>query len=330
MTVLVTGGTGFVGMALIEALLGRGDAVIAVAIDELPAAARSIPGRERLKLVKADIRDRDAMDMVMGEHRIDRIFHGAVITAGTEREAADPKTILDVNLAGTVAVLESARRHGVSRFVYPSSVAVYGESLYGPGPMSEATTPPVPVGLYGITKYAAERMSLRLGELWGLDVVCPRIGAVFGPWERDTGLRDLLGPQFQLARAAIRGETAILPARFARRDWIYSRDLAAGLLSLLDVPAPRYRVYNLSAACDWTQALPDFCAKLQTLNPAFRWRIAGSDEKPTIVGHEDRDRAMQDTTRLAEDVGFTRRTGPAEAMADYARWIEWNAGMFEC
>lgn len=324
MTVLVTGGNGFVGMNLVEALLERGDEVVIFGMDTLPpgGAKALAPHAKRFRLVRGDVRDRAALDRLFKEHRIDRLFHGAVITAGPDRESRDPHTILDVNLQGTVTVMEAARDHKVGRIVYPSSNSVYGESWYSVKVLDEATTPPVPISIYGITKYAGERICLRLRDLWGLDLVCARIGSVFGPWERDTGVRDLLSPHFQLVRRAMRGEQAVLPKRIRRRPWVYSRDISGGLVALLDAKAPRHRVYNIGSGIEWGEKILLWCEELKRRFPGFSCRLTDDEAEVNVNFHEDRDRCVESVERLVGDIGYKPRFGPDAAYPDYAAWIE--------
>ncbi|NBX32328.1 MAG: NAD-dependent epimerase/dehydratase family protein, partial [Planctomycetes bacterium] len=89
----------------------------------------------------------------------------------------------------TARAAKAAGRAGVQRVVFPSSLTVYGASLHDREVVNEASTPPVPEGLYGITKYAAERLVLRMASLLKFEAVAGRIGAVFGPWETFTGVR---------------------------------------------------------------------------------------------------------------------------------------------
>ena len=123
MTTLVMGGTGFVGMNLVEALLESGEDVVAFGSHDLPPTGREWLARRggRLRVVRGDIRDRASIDAAFRIGRVDRLWHGAVITAGTEREATDFQTIIDVNLKATATVIEAARDHGVGRIVYPST-----------------------------------------------------------------------------------------------------------------------------------------------------------------------------------------------------------------
>ncbi len=323
--ILVTGGAGFVGLNVTEALLSRGEHVVvfgreAALPDPAPARFARLPGR--LEVIQGDVTDHAALRGVFRARRIGAVFPFAAITAGPEREAADPQLVLDVNLKGVVATLQAARDAGtVRRVVLPSSAAVYGESAYAFPLLEEATTPPVPISLYGVTKYAVERAGLRLAGLWGLDAVAARIGATFGPWERDTGLRDTLSLHLALAQAARRGESVVLPpAPLPAYDWVYVRDLAAGLLALLDTKDPPHRVVNLASGMDWG---PHYAACLDVLArsfPGFRWRHAAPGEAPTIRWNEAKPRGAMAIGRAAS-FGWRPAHDPASAMADYAGWL---------
>lgn len=321
--ILISGGAGFVGLNLTEALLARGEEVVVFGREAaLPdAAARTfarLPGR--VEVVQGDVNDADALRAVFARRQVDRVFPFAAVTAGPDREAADPHGVLDVNLHGLIRTLEAARdAGGVRRVVLPSSAAVYGESAYAHRALEEVTTPPVPISLYGVTKYAVERAGLRLCGAWGLDAVAARIGATYGPWERDTGLRDTLSPHLAIARAAVRREEAVLPgAARLSYDWVYVRDLVAGLLALLDAERPPHRVVNLASGVDWAPELEGCLEEFARAFPGFRWRVA--DEGANIRFNESRARGVMAVERAAA-FGWRPRFGARGAYADYARWM---------
>jgi nucleoside-diphosphate-sugar epimerase len=151
-------------------------------------------------------------------------------------------------------------------------------------------------------------------------MVCARLGTLVGPWERATGVRDNFGTHSQLARLALAGETAVLTSRPVRRDWVYSRDVAAGLLALLDAPAPQHFVYNLSSGADWNSSVVAWCEALQAAYPAFKCRIADENETPNIW-YTDSDRYPMDIGRINQEFGFRPRFGPREAFADFLDWL---------
>jgi nucleoside-diphosphate-sugar epimerase len=320
MAVLVTGGAGFVGLNLVEALLARGETVVVFGREVLPgpaaAAFAGLPGK--LTVIQGDVRDTVALGAAFGADKIDAVFPFAAVTSGPAREAEDPESVLQVNLLGVLATLRAARAAKVRRVIVPSSSAVYGESAHRFPAMNEADTPCVPTGLYGTTKYAVERMGLRLGELWGMDVIAARISAVFGPWERDTGVRDLIGPHTRIARAALAGEAVVLPEKTPAYHWVYSRDLASGLLHLLDLKSPPQRVFNVCSGLNWGPQILDWCAALAGTYPEFRW---SRGPNPTITFGDPKDRGRMDISRIAA-TGWTPKFPPDRAYPDYLAWLQ--------
>src|SRR5262245_21254569 len=177
MSILVTGAAGFVGLNLLEALLGRGESVVAFDRQPLPAAAQrdfaALPAR--LHAVSGDVRDRAAIVRAMADHGVDRLVHAAAVTARAERDAAHPGGIAEINLLGTIRALEAARERGLRRVVHVSTGAVYGElGIVPDNQLDEVRDPVRPAGMYAISKYAAERACLRLATLWGMDIVVGR------------------------------------------------------------------------------------------------------------------------------------------------------------
>lgn len=330
MTVMITGGTGLVGLNVAEALLARGEHVVVVALDDPPPSARrvfaALPGR--LTPVRADVTDTDAITALMRRHGVDRLFPFAAITAAAAREAEMPERIIEVNLLAFVGQLRAARAAGVRRVVAPASASVYGESFYSHALLDEVTTPCIPTGVYGMTKYAVERTGLRLGALWGLDVVVARIGSVFGPWERETGLRDLIGPHWHLARHAIHGREAVLPAVIPAYTWTYARDIAAGLVHLLDLAAPPERVFNICSSQAWGPVITDLATRFAMRFPSFRWRQSDDPAEINVPFTDDRPRGMMANARLRA-AGWTPRFPPAAAYADYTEWLATNPDALE-
>jgi nucleoside-diphosphate-sugar epimerase len=291
------------------------------ALDAPPADAMrhfaTLPGA--LVLERGDVLDTEAFTACLRRHAVDRLFPFAAVTSGPDRETDTPETVIQVNLLGFVSQMRAARAAGVRRVVAPSSGAIYGESAYGAGPLTESKTPPVPISIYGITKYAVERAALRLGALWGLDVVVARIGAVFGPWERDTGLRDSLTPFWQIERLARAGATAVLPAELPPYDWAYSRDIASGLLHLMGLADPAERVFSVASGQSWDGALLDWCRTLATFYPNFTWHQSSDAAECTVRLADTRPRATISIDRIAR-TGWRPAFTPQTALADYLAW----------
>jgi nucleoside-diphosphate-sugar epimerase len=319
MIVFLTGGSGFVGLNLIEQLLSRGDDVVSFSLE--PPSQRAertfagLPGT--LLHVSGDVRDAAAVDEALAASGASRVVHGAVITAGIERERRDPAAIVATNVEGAVNVLEAARRRDVDRFVYLSSASVYGDNALADEALCEEHTAPLPRTLYAVTKYAAEGIARRYGGIFDMQVVAARLSAVFGRWEHDTGLRDTLSPPYLLTRMAAAGETVVL-ADEGCRDWIYGPDVAAGIVALLDTVELRYDVYNIGTG--WTWSLREWCEKLAVRQPGFSYRLgSGSDAGPTF---DPGRRAPLSIRRISQNSAYNPRFGLHESFDDYLRWLD--------
>jgi len=321
MAVLVTGGAGFVGVNVLQALLERGEEVVCFDATDLPrAAGRALePYAKRLHVERGSVLDSAQIEGIFTRHAIERVVHAAAVTSGAEREARDPGRILDINLRGTTTVLEAARGHGCVRVLYVGSGAAYGESLYRLPRLYEETAS-APVTLYGITKYAAERTCMRLRALWNIDVVCVRLGTVIGPWERDTGARDNFGTHSQLAAMAVAGGRAVLTAREIQRDWVYSRDVAHAIVALIYGVRLDHALYNISSGTVWDKPIERWCEALARVFPQFSFSKEDA-RNPANIWYTDRDRGVMDVGRLARDAGFRPAFAAQQAYEAYLQWI---------
>lgn len=319
MSTFVTGACGFVGLALTEHLLWRGEDVVGFDRAAPPPAAlrafEGLPGRFAMEL--GDVRDADALQQAMAAHRPRRLVTLAAITADAQRERATPGAIFDVNVGGVIAALTAAAACGVTRVLHASSGSVYGASGECAEPLCEDTTPLRPEGLYGISKQAAEGAALRLAALHGLDLVVGRLGTCFGPWEADTGVRDTLSAPLQILRLAERGEPVVLP-RAGQRDWLYVRDVAAAISALLDRPRLPRAVYNVAAG--FSGAMTEWCAAVAARHPGFDWRLAREGEPANIDYYAPYDRAPMAIDHLRADTGFSPRFDLAAAAKDFLAW----------
>jgi UDP-glucose 4-epimerase len=317
MKILVFGGTGFVGLNIAAALLARGHSVTLFDRAGLPPAAEKnfAHHADRLITIQGDITDRQAVeDIIAGG--CEAIILGAAITAGPERDAADPETILRVNLLAQLPVLTAARRSGVARIINLSSAAAYGASAFRNMPLDEETACD-PVSLYAITKFASEKVAARLAALWQGEIISVRLSAVFGPWERATGVRDTLSPQAQILAAMQRRHEAALP-RPGFRDWIYAPDVAEAVAILIEAAKPMHRLYNISTGVEWSAL--QWGQELAALNPGFVCRLAEIGEPPTVDLHSPADRAPLLVSRMAQEFGWRARFGCADSAVDLSIW----------
>jgi nucleoside-diphosphate-sugar epimerase len=312
--ILLSGGAGFVGLNVAEQLLERGEEVLIFDLRPPPAFF------SKALFVQGDVTDRSALQQLFSRQRIDRAVHMSAITAGAERDAREPQRIAEVNLVGTINLLQESKNHGVRRFVHASTGALYGAAGIGVAePLDEERHRPVPESMYGITKYAAERSCLRLAALWGLDVRIGRLAQAFGRWEHASGVRDRLSMPTEIARIARAGGEAVFPP-LGDTDYIYAPDVASALIALLDAKAPSHRLYHLGTGTAW--ALPAWCELLQKRLPKFRWRE--SSEGANVVTLSPGTRTRFSNRRLVEDLGWAPRFDLAAAADDFVAWLEAN------
>ena len=319
MTILVTGAAGFVGLNVVEHLLRAGRPVVGLDRIDLPPRARrlfpSLPGS--LTWIGGSVQSASDLSRALTIAPVQAVVHCAVITAGPERERRDPEGIIATNVGGATAALAAAARRGVGRFIYPSSVAVYGTAARGVPLVREDEVPARPVMLYGLTKLACETLLPRMAEVCGIGFAAARLASVYGPWEYATGARDTLSPMLSALRHACAGTEAVLgPPGLG--DFIYARDAAAGLVALADAPAPGQTIYNLGSGAAASAA--HWCRALAAIVPGFRWRLAADGEVPNTVSHVPWDRGALDVARLAADAGWAPRFAMAQAAADYLAW----------
>ncbi|MBN9008102.1 MAG: NAD(P)-dependent oxidoreductase [Rhizobiales bacterium] len=319
MSTMITGSSGFVGIALTEEILSKGEHVVGVDVNPPPQAAVAAFARRggRFDFAQGSVTNRDFLDDTMKKFGVKRLVALAAVTADANRERQDPGTIIDVNVGGTIAAISQAAKKGVERVVYVSSGSVYGASGETAASLIEDETPQRPEGLYGISKQAAEAAALRLGRLYDIDVVAGRLGTCYGPWERETGFRDTLSALLQILRLAQRGEEAVLPWN-STRDWLYVRDGAAGLKALLDRPRLPHTMYNVAATFEFST--DDWCALVRKQHPGFRWRNAHDGEPANVNLYNTYDRASMRIARLVNDTGFTPHYDLAKAFADFQAW----------
>jgi len=308
--ILIFGGAGFVGLNIAATCLGAGHRV--TLFDRASPPAAFGPG---IRFIQADVRDSAAVDAGIAG-AVDVVILGAAVTAGPAREARDPDTVLAVNLSALPPILEACRRHRVSRVINLSSAAAYGGAPANDGVLREAT-PAAPESLYAITKFASEAVSRRLAAHWGLDVVSVRLSAVFGRWERDTGVRDTLSPHAQILHAAASGDAAILP-RPGERDWIYATDVAEAILAVIETKGHLASLYNVAtgrrwSALAWGQAFARHV-------PGFSCRLAAPGEQPNVDLHASIDRPSLAADLLRRDAGWSARFDLEESVQDVWDW----------
>ena len=243
MKVLVTGAAGFIGSHLGETLLSRGDEVIGVDnfndyYDPTRKRANIAPFQDhsRLTFYEADIRDADRVQKIVADHCPDVIAHMAAM-AGVRYSIGRAPLYVDVNLRGTVNLLEAARGGAVPHFVLASTSSVYGKT--DRTPFNETDPCNRPFAPYPATKKAAEVMGYTYQNLHRLSFTALRFFSVYGP----RGRPDMM-PFIVMHRIVNDREIQLFDAGQMKRDWTYIDDLIAGVIAAIDHPLG-YVVINL-------------------------------------------------------------------------------------
>jgi UDP-glucuronate 4-epimerase len=311
--VLVTGAAGFIGSHLVEALVRRGDEV--VGIDNFdPFYPRAMKERNLAEMApgpgftfhEQDMRDVEALRARLTPDTV--IVHLAA-RAGVRPSLADPVGYADMNVTGTAAVLEAARRAGVSRIALGSSSSVYGDST--PAPFREDAVAVEPVSPYAATKRAAELLLRAVAPTYGFRSAALRFFTVYGPRQRP----DLAIHAF--ARRLVAGEVITLFGDGTQaRDYTYCDDIVAGVAAAVDWTATApvgMEAFNLGGNRSVpTRAMLDEVVAALGIEPRVEWA-------PMQPG--DVQRTAADLTRSSSVLGYAPRTPFPEGVRRFAAWF---------
>ena len=336
MRLLVTGGPGFVMSVLGRHWLDADPAARLVVLDSAPLDAAAVryfaPVAERLSVIVADVTRPETWREALDGAVITHVVHGATVTpvsrgtaleAKREPEADNPGRITEVNVMGTVAVLDWARTLAtLKRFIYVSSGAVYKH--HGPDRPGEPLPEDgyvMPRRLYGISKLASELITERYGDLFGLSTASVRPSSVYGTMDRVTASRNFRHVPNRLAYLAVDGVKRVrVNTLDAVGDYIHAEDVAAGIVSLLHAPVLRYSAYNLAAGR--TATIRDMVGWIAEKVPGFHAEITGPEEAD-ILQDATLSSGMwgaYDVSRTKAETGWTPRP-VREALHAYLDWI---------
>jgi UDP-glucuronate 4-epimerase len=244
-TILVTGGAGFIGSHLCERLLSDGVKVICLDnfdsfydpdIKIKNAEGMTKKFQDLFELITGDIRNPDHLKGIFQKNRVDFVIHLAA-RAGVRPSIADPLLYQDVNIRGTIVLLEACKAYKIKNFIFASSSSVYGENQRVP--FTEEDLDIQPVSPYGATKRAGELLCYSYHHLYGMNIACLRIFTAYGPRQR---------PEMAIhkfTRLIDRGEKIpIYGDGSSRRDYTYIDDLIEGILGVIRYHKG-FEIYNL-------------------------------------------------------------------------------------
>ena len=280
-TVLVTGGLGCIGAQTVRWLIAHTPhTVVATARSVDRVRAERVLGdafTDRVVLEAADLRDYDAWLRLLQRHAVDRVMHLAALQSPDCNAHRDLG--LQVNLAGTQHLIEAMKASGrsIRRFVFASSIAVYGPRAHYPAGRVPSDAAPRPVNVYGVWKLAAEHLSRCFFEEHHVDTICLRPGVLFGPG-RDLGLTSK--PTTAMKCVAL-GRPYEIPFR-TQQDYQYSPDVGAACGLACTRPFTGYGVFTLPGR---TATMDEMAAAIRNaadeLSLPYHVTI-GSEETPFI------------------------------------------------
>lgn len=283
MSTLIFGGTGLIGTAVARALVGRGERTFVF--------SRRPPGKDAgaTEWIEGDIVDAAKVADAVRSSDATRIVHlAALLQFACER---DPKLAAEINVQGTLNVLEAARAARIKRVVFGSSIAVFGDRTEL---LTEDAPPGPSVSFYGRTKRFGEQLGAAYKAAHGIEFVALRYCGVFGPG-------DVKGPGMARVRKSIErtadGHSIAIEGAGGdeRAQLLYVEDAALATLAALDHPKPPASVYNLAGPAENYISLRQYHAEVRALVPtAGDVRFTG----------KARDMGPVDIGRIAADLGF--------------------------
>lgn len=304
MRALVTGGAGFIGSNLVDALLDRGDEV--AVLDDLSSGRRAnldAALQRGATLHEADIRDAGAVRRAFAAARPQLVFHLAA-QVDVRKSLADPAGDAAINVVGTINVLEAARAHEVERLVNTSTGgAIYGDTELYPTPETE---PALPMAAYGQSKLCAEQYCSLMDRVYGLRTVTLRYGNVYGPRQDPKGEAGVIAI---FAGRLLDGEDPVVYGDGTQtRDYTFVRDIVAANLTAAEHEHAR-GAFNIGTGTE--SSVLDVLAALREaagIDPdAFQPRF-----EPPRLG--ELDRSSLDVSKARDELGFTAPTVLVDGM----------------
>lgn len=308
--ILVTGAAGFIGSHVSAALLERGDFVIGIDnFDDYYSPllkeknSNILHSYSDFTLYKADIRDKNKLSEIFEQHQITHVVHLAA-RAGVRPSIAQPELYYDVNVTGTLTLLEVMRAYNCTKMAFASSSSVYGNNKKVP--FSEEDNVDFPISPYAATKKAGELICHTYCHLYGFDISCLRFFTVFGPRQR---------PEMaihQFADAILRGkEITLFGDGSTRRDYTFISDIVQGIRLAVD-NLQGYEVYNLGES--QTISLVEM---VQTIEKFL--------EIPAIIRWEnmqpgDVEQTFADISKATWKLGYKPATKFEDGIREFCAW----------
>ena len=305
MKALVTGGSGFIGSNVSKMLLSKG--VEVVIFDNLSSGNYDNIRDLNVTFIKGDVLDRDTISNAC--EGVDVVFHLAA-SVGRQRSIDHPQLDSEINLIGTINVLEGMRKHGVKKIVYSSSAAIFGElqsSEIDENHPQNADSP------YGVSKLAAEKMILSYADIYEITAVCLRYFNIYGVNQR----YDLYGNVIPIfAHRLFASEPLLIYGDGSQtRDFVNVYDVArANVMAGLEYP--KTNVFNLGSGSSITiNRLAEMMQEISGINNDIQYL----PERKADVKH-----CKANANKVLENMNFKTVVTLEDGLAEYINWYKQN------
>ncbi len=307
---LVTGGAGFIGSHLVDALVAGGSRV--TVLDNLSTGHRANIDhhKDKITFIEGDIRDAGILGRAI--QGCDVVFHHAALVSVTQ-SVEDPSQSCEINGLGTVRVLDAARQGGVRRVVMASSSAIYGDDPQMP--KTEAMTPR-PMSPYAVQKLAGEYYASAFGGLYGLETVCLRYFNVFGPRQDPSSPYSGVISIF-MTKAATREAPTIYGDGSQSRDFVSVSDVVAANLLAATHDRAAGRIFNVGTGL--------------SIRISDLWRLIGElsgvDLDPIFAPPRSGDihESLSDIGEIERTLGYCPRVELRQGLVDTLAWYRGQA-----
>ncbi len=301
--VLVTGGAGFIGSNLVKLLLQNNFEV--KVLDNLSTGYKKNIEDFDIEFIKGDVRDKDLLEKAVKDIKI--IFHMAA-NIGNVKSLKNPQEDSEVNIIGTLNILEAARKFGIESIIYSSSAAIFGEILKMPVDENHPQNPESP---YGVSKLAGEKHVLCYSKLYSIKAVCLRFFNVYGINQRYDAYGNVI-PIFA-NRLLMRKHLTIYGDGKQTRDFVNVKDVAMANY-LAGTKAQKSDVYNVGSGLSITiNQLVEYVQEASGISTSIKY---ASPRKGEIL------HCKADITKIKNDFGFNPNADILEGLKEYFKWLK--------